>query len=318
MKLNILSFFLLLTLSACLTVKPPQNNILYSTETVNKPTLFAEGVINRENRNVFGISFMPNGKTAYFTLRQGNEKQKIYYSQFIGQQWTQPQVASFSTDRDEGVSISPDGQSLYFGSQRPIPNSISKGSFDMNLWRTDWIDGKWCEPVPLPETINKVQVENEQWPSSVENSITTYDGVHYYFATMLKETKVIDIFQTQRQENGFSEPQKINGLFDDDKYWKSTPIFSPDGKYMFFNAYNTPLGKGGEDIYVSKKTVNGWTKAQNIGQLINTSSEEAVARLSPDGKYFFFTREFKKNPDQDGIWNLYFIETKFLNIDNLF
>ncbi len=188
----------------------------------------------------------------------------------------------------------------------------------MNIWKTDLNSGKWSEPTPLSETINKVQIEKEEWPSSTENSIFTNDGFNYYFATMLRGTKSIEIYQTKLLNNEFSQPAKINGLFEEDKYWKSTPTFSPDGNYMFFNSYGNPLGNGGEDIYVSKQTDNGWTKAKNLGDLISSTAEEASAKFSNDGKYFFFAREFKQKPDQDGIWSIYYIETKFLNIEQLF
>ena len=135
---------------------------------------------------------------------------------------------------------------------------------------------------------------------------------------MLKGTKTIEIYNTQLIDNKFSEPVKVNGLFENDDYWKSSPIISTDGNYLIFNAYNTPLGQGGEDIYVSKKTNSVWTKAKNIGELINTKAEEASPRFSIDGKYFFFAREFKENPNKDGIWSIYFIETKYLNLENLF
>jgi Tol biopolymer transport system component len=264
------------------------------------------------------MSFTPDGKTAYFSVRKGNEKQKIYFSNFANQKWTEPQIASFSTDRDECPSITPDGKTIYFGSQRPILGRASKGNFDMNIWQTNWTNGKWIEPTPLSETINKVQIEKEEWPSSTENSIFTNDGINYYFATMIRGSKMIEMYQTKLENKKFTQPEKIIGLFEDDKYWKSTPVISPDGKYMIFNSYGNPLGNGGEDIYISKKTANGWTKAKNIGNLINTSAEEAAARFSKDGKYFFFAREIKQNPDQDGIWSIYYVETKFLNIEQLF
>lgn len=311
-----LCFFLIIV--SCHSTKKTSLPLFYSLQTVDKPAIFAEGIISIKDTNVFDITFTPDGKTAYFTLRKVNEKQKIYFSQFINQKWTEPQIASFSTDRDECPNITPDGKTIYFGSQRPIIGRESKGNFDMNIWKTDWKNGKWSEPTALAGIIHKVQIEKEEWPSSIENSIFTNDGINYYFATMLRGTKAINIYQTKLLNNEFSQPARINGLFEEDKYWKSTPTFSPDGNYMFFNSYGNPLGYGGEDIYVSKKTKTGWTKAKNLGKLINSTAEEASAKFSNDGKYFFFAREFKQNPDQDGIWSIYYIESKFLKFEQLF
>ncbi len=259
-----LCFFLIIV--SCHSTKKTSLPLFCSLQTVNKPTIFAEGIISIKDRNVFDITFTPDGKTAYFTLRKGNEKQKIYFSQFINQKWTEPQIASFSTDRDECPNITPDGKTIYFGSQRPIIGRESKGNFDMNIWKTDWKNGKWSEPTALAGIINKVQIEKEEWPSSIENSIFTNDGINYYFATMLRGTKAINIYQTKLLNNEFSQPARINGLFEEDKYWKSTPTFSPDGNYMFFNSYGNPLGYGGEDIYVSKKNKDWVDKSKKFGK----------------------------------------------------
>ncbi len=318
MNRQFITFFSILLLSSCGTKFIPQTNTLYSDSTISFPIVFAEGVISVKDKSVFNLAFTNNDHTVYFTRRQGNEKQKIYFSNFKNKKWTEPKIASFSTDRDEAPFITPNGKTLYFGSQRPIPEMENKGNFDMNIWETNWIRNEWSEPMPLSDIINQVQVEKEEWPSSNQNSIYTYDEVDFYFATMMRGTKTIEIYQTKKVKKGFSKPNKVVGLFENDKYWKSTPIISPDGNYLIFNAYETPIGNGGEDIYVSKKTKNGWSMAKNIGNLINTKAEEASARFSKDGKYFFFSREIKDNPTKDGIWSIFYVETKFLQLETLF
>ena len=318
MNRHFIIFFSIVFLSSCATRNLPKASITFSEREIDFPEIFAEDVISIKDINVFNYAFTNNDKAIYFTRRQGNEKQKIYFSNFENNKWTEPQIASFSTDRDETPFITPNGKTLYFGSQRPISNRQNKGNFDMNIWKTDWKNGKWSEPTPLNEIINQVQIEKEEWPSSNQSSIFTNDGSNFYFATMVRGTKTIEMFQTKQIKGVFTQPIKIDNLFKDDKYWKSTPIISPDGKYLIFNAYGTPNGKGGEDIYVSQKTENGWSSAKNIGELINTKNEEAGARFSQDGKYFFFTRENKENIEKDGIWSIYYIETKYLQIEKLF
>lgn len=87
---------------------------------------------------------------------------------------------------------------------------------------------------------------------------------------------------------------------------------------ILFNSYDAEGGIGGEDIFISKKTTDGWSMAKNIGTLVNTKAEESSPRFSRDGKYFFFGREVKETPEKDGIWSIYFIETKYLQFDKLF
>lgn len=318
MKTKIFLLLLYTFLISCGTKIPQINSIQNSEKKIEILEIFADGIISIKDINVFNFAFTNNDKTIYFTRRKGNEKQKIYFTNFENDKWTEPQIASFSTDRDEAPFITRNGKTLYFGSQRPIPNTQNKGNFDMNIWKTELKNGKWSEPTPLNEIINQVQIEKEEWPSSNQNSIFTNDDLNFYFATMVRGTKTIEMFQTKQIKGVFTQPIKIDNLFKDDKYWKSTPIISPDGKYLIFNAYDVPNGNGGEDIYVSKKTENGWSLAQNIGKLINTKAEEAGARFSQDGKYFFFTRENKEKNEQDGIWSIYYIETKYLQIEKLF
>jgi Tol biopolymer transport system component len=188
----------------------------------------------------------------------------------------------------------------------------------MNIWMTEWINNKWGNPIPLNESINAVQQENEEWPSSNENFIFSLDGKSFLYTTMLRGDNSINIYEVNKTGEDFSTPKKINGLFESEKTWKYSAVMSPDGNFLFFNSYNADDGFGGEDIYVSKKMAEGWSRAKNIGAIINTSAQESSPRFSPDGKYFFFGREFRENPEKDGIWNIFFIETKYLNLNELF
>ncbi len=109
-KFKIVILFLISV--SCNSTKKTTSTVSYSSKTVDNPTIFAEGIISIKDRDVFDITFTPDGKTAYFTLREGNEKQKIYFSQFVNQKWTEPQIASFSADRDEYPNITPDGKTI--------------------------------------------------------------------------------------------------------------------------------------------------------------------------------------------------------------
>ena len=59
--------------------------------------------------------------------------------------------------------------------------------------------------------------------------------------------------------------------------------------------------------------------ASLLGNIINTNMNECPVAITSDGKYFFFTRDYKENPkDYDGIPSIYFIETKALQLETLF
>ena len=89
---------------------------------------------------------------------------------------------------------------------------------------------------------------------------------------------------------------------------------SPNGKFLIFNSFEAPGGQGGEDIFVSQKTERGWGKAKSIGKLVNTKDEESSPRFSRDGKYFFFSRAENKGNYEYGEWNIFYVETEYLNL----
>lgn len=289
----------------------------YYNHEIATPIPFAEGIISTYENSEFDLTFSVDGLKVYFSRRKPNEKQKIYESEFKDGTWSTPKITSFSTDRDETSFITPDGKFFFFGSERPIPNKPNKGNFDMNVWMMSKTKTGWSEPKPLPEPINDVQIENEQWPSSNNNFLFSNDGKTFYFTTMMRGSKSIKLYETNFDGINFSQPKAIEGLFDDEKYVVYSAVISPDGKFLIFNSYGVPDGAGGEDIFVSKQTENGWSKAKSIGQLVNTKHEESSPRFSRDGKYFFFSRAQNLGNDEYGEWDIFVVETKFLKLDEI-
>ena len=293
-------------------------SVNYASDIINEAQPFAKGIISTEENSEFEIAFSPDGLKAYFTRRAPGEKQKIYETEFINGTWSAPKVAAFSTDRDETPSITPNGELFFFGSERPLPNKPNKGNFDMNIWMMESTNEGWSTPKPLPYPINDVQIEGEEWPSSNNNFLSPLNNETFYYSTMVRGTNSIQLFETSYKDGKFSTPIKIDGLFNDSKYWIYSPVVSPDGNYLVFNSYGVPGGLGGEDLYVSRRIQNGWSKAKSIGSKINSKDEEGGARFSRDGKYFFFTKGKNLENSEYGEWDIYFIETKYLNLDKLF
>ncbi len=315
-KVNATLLASILILSACSEgLKIPK--ISYFNEEISTPIPFAEGIISTAENSEFDLTFSTDGLKTYFSRRSPGEKQKIYESEFKNGTWTTPEIASFSTDRDETSFITQDGKFYFFGSERPIPGKPNKGNFDMNIWMMSKTENGWSNPTPLPEPINYVQIENEQWPSSNNNFLFSNDNKTFYFTTMLRGSKSIQLYETSFDGENFSQPKVINGLFDDEKYFVYSAVISPDGNYLVFNSFGVPDAEGGEDIFVSKKSGNGWSKARSIGKIVNTKDEESSPRFSRDGKYFFFSRAENFGNYEYGEWSIYVVGTRFLNLDKI-
>lgn len=90
-------------------------------------------------------------------------------------------------------------------------------------------------------------------------------------------------------------------------YADYSPVLSADQKNIYFTS-RRPGSIGGlkddegnfrENIYLSKKTETGWSAAKNIGQPINTESNEATVGISPDGQTILIYK------DDNGDGNIY-------------
>lgn len=83
-------------------------------------------------------------------------------------------------------------------------------------------------------------------------------------------------------------PLKDFGTDVNTKYWESHACLSSDGNTLIFVS-NRPGGYGGRDIYRCVKLPTGsWSKALNMGPVINTEYDEDGAFIHPDGTTFFF------------------------------
>ena len=80
----------------------------YGTRVIDRPEPFAPGVIATDENNEWGITFTPDGDTAYFTRRVPNGPgQRIHRSFRTADGWSEPAVVEFSTAVDETPSSPP-------------------------------------------------------------------------------------------------------------------------------------------------------------------------------------------------------------------
>lgn len=110
----------------------------------------------------------------------------------------------------------------------------------------------------------------------------------------------IGTYSAFSQENerflGTSENMEegINSPFDE-----FSPVFSPDGEYLYFTRSRHPENVGGRvdpgDIWVSQRNENGgWTKAVNAGEVLNNKFYNEVIGFSPDGNILYLNYHYAK------------------------
>jgi len=80
------------------------------------------------------------------------------------------------------------------------------------------------------------------------------------------------------------------------------PSVSKDGKTLLF--VSDKKGQGGTDIFMSKRTKEGWTRPRNIGDVINTEFNEGFPFLDQEGNLYFCS----KGHSGLGGYDIYFAE----------
>jgi tetratricopeptide (TPR) repeat protein len=126
--------------------------------------------------------------------------------------------------------------------------------------------GKWN----IPKVISNKSINT----SFFEGSATlTADGNTMYFVSDRKgDKRSTDIYVVQRSGKTWGEAKllsdSVNTLMRE-----TTPFISPDGRFLFFSSEGH-LGMGGLDVFVSENTGTGWTKAKNLGPLVNSVNDD--------------------------------------------
>jgi len=229
--------------------------------------------------NVRDFAVSPDGAEIFYSLR-GPSGATIISLKRIDNIWSNPEVAPFSGEYfDLEPSFSPDGNKLYFVSQRPL----EKGGYekDFDIWYTEKNGTMWGEPVNLGEPVNTEA--NEFYPSF------TSDGTLYFTAAYKESIGGEDIFFSKFQDGKFLQPENVGSSVNTeaDEY---NSFVSSDGSFLMFTSHGWGKGFGSGDLWVSFKDDNNeFQKPVNMGEFVNTPFFEFCPSLSPDGRYMFFT-----------------------------
>jgi Tol biopolymer transport system component len=246
----------------------------------NVPQLFAKGILSDglSNRD-FTIS--PRGNEIFFTIQGPHfSLSTILHMTLRSGKWSKPEVAPFSGKwRDLEATFSPDGQWIYFSSDRPLTGNKKK---DFDIWRVKRLaNSGWGEPENLGANVNSSK--DEFYPS------ITRSGNLYFTAELPqgKGSEDIVICKPQGADFGKSEvlPEDINTKFDE-----FNAFVDPDEQYIIFSSYGRPDDTGGGDLYISRKNENGdWLPVKHLAAPLNSPYLDYCPYVTPDKKYLVFT-----------------------------
>lgn len=245
---------------------------------LREPTIFGAGVISTGDHESH-IAFTPDGKEAYFLKNApGFDFWTIFASTWRDGHWTEPKLASFASGqyKDADPFITADGKHVYFISNRPVPGKTHR---DLDIWMADRVGDHWSEPRHLDGPVNS---EGHEWYPTV-----AADGTLYFGSDRPGGKGKTDIYRARFVDGKYAEPENLGDAINTagDEY---EPFLAADGRTLFFMADNRE-GHGDSDIFVSFLCDGVWTKAESVGGGVNSSANEYAPKISPDGKYFFWT-----------------------------
>ncbi len=286
-KTLVISFFLLVSFVACQNIENSNLTLFSDQIPTDTPLVFGQGIISTENKE-FAITFSPEMDELYFTRRKPEEKNKIYNMKFVDGKWSEPELTFFSIDKgwDFEPHINPKGDRLYFGSTRPLNDTIK--SSGMHQWYSEKNDNGWGEPIPL----------KKPFVARFTMYITSSENGNLYFTSNEQEAKPEDggIYSAINEAGQYRIVRRMGKEINFSGKWIAHSFIAPDESYIIYDGESTS-GFGGCDLYISFNKNGAWTESYNLGAEINTDQCEMCPSVSPDGKYLFFHRGRKDNGD---------------------
>jgi len=255
--------------------------------------IFAAGSISLTNRRETKIVFSPDNMQCMIGIGQNNTF-KILYTDFYSGYWKAPVPANFiSNPRPIEPFYSPDSLHVFFTSYADI-------------YMSSRLNQSWSAPVLLASPVSTGF--EEYHPAAAFNGTL-------YFCSM-RENSAFAIYKSVFENGTYSGierlPEVIN-RHDTGQDGAYDPYIAPDESYLIFSSIRNG-GYGQADQYISYNRNGRWTNPKNLGPSINTNAIEYGSYVSPDNKYYFFSRPAGWGPNAAA--DIYWIKIDVL-IDSL-
>ncbi len=280
-KLKIILPFIIIFLSC----KNETENIKmqFLTEEIpnNTPFNFKQDIVP-QNKLIHKGIFSPDLKEYYYTISDKNfEKFEVYVIKIRNGKWSEPEKAFFNSKYNEhGMSFSPNGNTLYFSSTRPV--HIDGVYPTWHIWKSDKVNGQWNKPVyvDIPNLRNKL----------VSHPTITNSGTLYFHSSNLDYSEM-NIYHSKQVNSTFEDAKKTS-ISINSKTGKCTPYVSPKEDYLIFATIGNQL-----DLMITFSDGNGkWINTKKLNNKIN-SIGQGNPYVTTDNKFLFYTtgEHLKKN-----------------------
>ena len=243
------------------------------------PEVFAPGIVSLEGRNEAAVSFSPDLDEIYFSTKKKSENWDgtVYFSRLENKKWANPKKVNFTKGKSSNEShpfMSTSGKRIYF------IDDFNK------IWYVNRFEDSWSDAIKLESPIND---------DKVFNPIEAKNGDLYYYNISKRK-----LYYAANKNGQFPEARAVDIEFGIHGY------ISPSQSYLVVDARNK---NNNNDLYVYFKKQDGtWSKPFDLGNKVNSDFHDSNPRVTPDGKYLFFSRSNEKGDN-----SIYWVSTEIIS-----
>ncbi len=253
------------------------------------PVVFAPGDVSTSAREI-NVVVSPQGDELYYT-RVVDGRASLFVRRLTHDAWTPPTRLTLVAGQPDAdiadPALSPDGQRLYFvsGAQNDL---FQPGNG--NIWVSRREGDRWSDAVVLPAPVNSDAAE--YYP------VVVADGSLYFSSNRPGGVGDLDLYRAQRRRDADDFEAPVNlGAPVNTAQTEVDAYVAPDERMLIVSARRDG-NRGALDLYVSVRQPDGaWGPLTHMGDVINTELTDYCPMVTPDGRFFFFSRRTAEGGD---------------------
>ena len=271
------------------------------------PELFAPGVVNSDGIEINLV--FDRAMTELFFARRVDGVFAIFTARLESGGWTAPEKLDLFPDdptaRAVDMALSPDERALYF---LGIVPAETEGEDDRrDIWVSDRTPGGWSAARLVPAPVSTEH--GESYP------ILTADGSLWFLSDRPGSRGPRDLYRARparsAEGGGFETPVSIEAPINTDLS-KGDTLVAPDESYIVLTC-RLPDGLGASDLYIAFATDDGgWTEPRNMGPAFNGPELDFCPMVSPDGRWFSFSRRYGSSWNTTTDAEIYWVDASVL------